>query len=110
MSGHSLNINTTLQCPHGGAVQIISTNTRTSADMAFMATANDTFVISGCPLSGSTPPTPCLTVRWIIPDMRVKINGSPTLSRSSTGLCLNAAQAPQGPVVIVNTQTRVQSQ
>jgi hypothetical protein len=29
---------------------------------------------------------------------------------SSVGLCQNAAQVPQGPVIIVNTQPRVKSQ
>lgn len=104
MAGHSINIFSTMQCPHGGKVQAISTNTRTLADGAFMATANDVFTIAGCPLTN-----PCVTVRWLVPDFRVKVNGSPTLSRSSVGLCLNAAQAPQGAVVVVATQTKVQS-
>ena len=104
MAGHSINILSTMQCPHGGRVQAISTNTRTRADGVFMATANDVFVVAGCTL-----PNPCVTVQWLVPDFRVKVNGSPTLSRSSVGLCLNATQAPQGPVVVVATQTKVQS-
>ena len=51
-----------------------------------------------------------MTVQWVVTDMRAKVNSTPTLSRSSVGLCLNALQAPQGPVSIVNTQIRVQSQ
>jgi hypothetical protein len=41
--------------------------------------------------------------------MQVKVNSTPTLSKSSVGICQSAAQVPQGSVVIVNTQLRVQS-
>ncbi len=109
MAGHSLNINSTLQCPHGGSVKITSTNTKTKANNAFMVTANDTFVIAGCPFMIGSASSPCLTVRWLVPDSQVKINSNPTLSSSNTGMCLNVAQAPQGSVVIINTQTKVQS-
>jgi hypothetical protein len=114
MAGHTLNINSTLQCPHGGAVQIISANARVKADSAFAALATDQYVISGCPfqipVGTGTVPSPCLIVQWIVTDMRVTVNGTPTLSRSSVGLCLSALQVPQGPVVIANTQGRAQSQ
>ena len=114
MSGNSLNTASTLQCPHGGTVQIISANTQVKADGSPIALATDTFVISGCPFqipaAPSPIPSPCVTVQWIVPDMRNTVNGTPTLSQSSVGLCLSAAQAPQGPVTIVNTQTKVKSQ
>lgn len=112
MAGHSLTTASTLLCPHGGKVQAIGANTRGRADGTFLVTANDVFVVAGCPfqIPAVVPiPSPCVTVRWLIPDTRVKVNGNPTLSRFSTGLCLSAAQIPQGPVVVVNTQTRVQS-
>ncbi len=114
MAGNTVNTVATLQCPHGGAVQIVSANARVKADSAFAALATDQYVISGCPfqipVGVGTVPSPCLTVQWIVTDMRVKVNGIPTLSRSSVGLCLNALQVPQGPVVIANTQVRAQSQ
>jgi hypothetical protein len=109
MAGKATTVNTSLQCPHGGMVQIITTNTRASADGGFMATVADTFIVSGCPFQiPATPPipSPCVTVQWIVPDMRVKVNGSPSISQSSVGLCLSAAQVPQGPAVLVNTQQR----
>jgi hypothetical protein len=109
MSGQSLNVNSILMCPHGGQVQIISTNTRTKGGGGFLVTAADTFIVVGCPFMIGPVPSPCVTVQWIVSDSRVKVNGSPTLSQSSVGLCLSAAQAPQGPVSIVNTQTKVKS-
>src|SRR5271165_3691383 len=110
MAGNSITIQATLQCPHGGTVQIVSSNSKTSADGAFMATATDTFSIAGCPFQiPATPPipSPCLTVQWLVTDMRVKVNGVATLSQSSTGLCLSGTMIPQGPVVIASTQAKV---
>ncbi len=114
MAGNTLNTNSTLQCPHGGSVQIISTNVRVKVDSAYAALATDQFIVAGCPFqipaAPSPIPSPCLTVKWIVSDMRVKVSSTPTLSRGSVGLCQNAQQIPQGTVVIANTQVRAQSQ
>lgn len=114
MAGNTLNVASTLQCPHGGMVQITSANTRAKVGGAFAALSTDQFMISGCPFQIPAPsgtiPSPCMTVQWVVTDMRAKVNSTPTLSMSSAGLCLSAAQVPQGPVVIANTQTRVKSQ
>jgi hypothetical protein len=78
-----------------------------------MVTNTDTFTVVGCPfqIPAAVPiPSPCVRVQWLISDMRVKVNSTPTLSQSSTGLCLSAAGVPQGPVMIVNSQGRVRSQ
>ena len=113
MAGKVLNILSKLQCPHGGQVQIISANTRVKIGGTFAALATDTFVVTGCPFQiPATPPipSPCVTVRWLVTDLKSRINGVPTLSESSSGLCLNAAQIPQGPVLIVATQPLISSQ
>ena len=114
MAGQSLNVNSTLQCPHGGSVRIISANVRVKVDSAYAALSADQYIVSGCPFQIPAPsgtiPSPCLTVRWTVADLRTKVNSTPTLSRSSVGLCLSAQQVPQGPVTIVNTQPRAQSQ
>jgi hypothetical protein len=92
---------------------MLTTNLRAKGSSGAIATGADTFIILGCPFHiPATPPipSPCLTVRWLITDMRVKANGSFTLSRSSQGLCMNAQQVPQGPVIIVNTQVQFKSQ
>lgn len=114
MSGNSLTTSASLQCPHGGAVQIISTNTRVKGDGAPLALATDSFVITGCPyqipMAPSPIPSPCVKVLWVVTDLQAKVNGAATLSRGSTGICVSAAQLPQGQVVIVNTQMKVKSQ
>lgn len=113
MSGNSLTTASSLQCPHGGQVQIISSNSKVQAVENPMATAADTFIVSGCPFQLPTVPpipSPCMTVQWVVPDMRVTINGTPSLSQSSVGLCFSATQLPQGPPSVVSTQSKVQSQ
>lgn len=112
MSGNTLNVNSTLLCPHGGTVQIISANTRVKAGGAFAALATDTYIVSGCPhqIPAAVPiPSPCVQVQWIVPDARDRVNGNFTLSQSSTGLCLSATGLPQGTVIVANTQPQVRS-
>ncbi len=112
MAGKSITTNSILLCPHGGMIQIITGNTKATAGGGFIATTADTFIISGCPnqIPAAAPiPSPCVSVQWIVPDTRVKVNGSPTISRSSVGLCLSAARLPQGPVTIVDTQQKTSS-
>jgi hypothetical protein len=112
MAGNSITTASSLQCPHGGTVQIVSSNTSVQAGSP-MVTAADTFTVSGCPFQiPATPPipSPCVTVQWLAPDTRVTINGQPSLSQSSGGICFSAAQIPQGPPSIVSTQAKVQSQ
>lgn len=113
MAGFSIQTGATLMCPHGGVVQILGANVRAKAAGQFLALANDTFVVTGCPFHiPATPPipSPCVTVRWIVTDLRAKVGGVRTLSRSSVGVCLSAAQVPQGPVSIASTQPRVETQ
>ena len=113
MSGYSLNTSATLQCPHGGSVRIVSSNIQTNADSSPMALASDTYTVSGCPFqipAGVPIPSPCIQVMWLVPDTRVKVNGTPTLSQSSSGMCISIYGVPQGPVVVINTQARAQSQ
>ncbi|MEP6714011.1 MAG: hypothetical protein ABJC09_00465 [Terriglobia bacterium] len=113
MAGNTLTTLSSLQCPHGGTVTIVSSNSKVQAVSGFIATASDTFTIAGCPFQiPATPPipSPCLTVQWIVSDLRVTVNSLPSVSQGSTGLCLNAQQAPQGPVVVGTAQAKVSSQ
>lgn len=106
MSGNALTAATAMQCPHDGQVQAVPSNTRVRAD-AYVLTSGDTFTVVGCPFTippGS--PSPCTSVTWIVPDTRVRA-GSATLSESDSGLCMSAANVPQGPVSVITTQRRV---
>jgi hypothetical protein len=99
-----------LQCPHGGTVTIVSTNVQAKAGPA-LALATDTFTIAGCPfqipVGVGTVPHPCVTVQWVKPNLHTLVNGQPTVAQDSVGLCLAADQVPQGPVTVVATQPQV---
>lgn len=98
-----------LQCPHGGTVTIVASNASVQATAA-LALFSDTFTIAGCPFQipapSGTVPHPCIKVQWVKPNVRCTVNGTPTLAEDSVGLCLAADQAPQGPVSVVQTQSR----
>jgi len=95
-------------CPHAGTVSIVSADTRVLLGGQPAATATDQFLIAACPFTlPSTTPHPCMTVRWVAPAARVRINGQPAVLQTSTGLCHAADQAPQGPPTVIATQVRV---
>jgi hypothetical protein len=99
-----------LQCPHGGMVSIVSSNAQVQAS-APLALATDTFTIAGCPfqipVGVGTVPHPCVSVQWVKPNVLTSVNGTPTLAQDSIGLCLAADQAPQGPVSVVQAELKV---
>ncbi|MEM7357535.1 MAG: hypothetical protein AAF431_00345 [Pseudomonadota bacterium] len=110
MSGKTLTTNSTLQCPHGGSVQITSSNTQSTAEQGTIVTMADTFMVSGCPyqIPGSPPiPSPCVNVSWILPDVQVKAVSNFVLSDKSVGICMAATGLPQGSVQVTNTQSKV---
>jgi hypothetical protein len=111
VTGNALTTASSLMCPHGASVNIVSSNAHVSAGGAKVVRPDDTFIISGCPFQiPATPPipSPCVKVVWVVPDVQASV-GSPTLSQSSVGLCVSAAQVPQGPVTISTTQAQVQT-
>ena len=114
MAAATLNVSATLSCPHGGSVTITTLNQSVKAESVYAALATDQYVVAGCPfqipVGVGTVPSPCVSVKWELTDMRVTVHGNATLSTTSVGMCQNAQQAPQGPVVISNAQQRVRSQ
>jgi hypothetical protein len=113
MAGNMLTVAAALTCPHGATVVIESANPGTTAGGAAIATADDSFTVVGCPFQLPTvPPTPspCVTVQWLVTDLRVKANNAATLSESSLGICYSAMQVPHGPVVIQSAPPGVSTQ
>jgi hypothetical protein len=97
----------TLMCPHAGTVSAITSNARASAGSAPLVRATDTFLIAGCTFQISGAPHPCMKVQWLVNDLRSQVLGDYTLSEASVGMCLAGDQAPQGTVIISNTQQKV---
>jgi hypothetical protein len=105
--GGLLTASSVLMCPHGGTVQIVSTDTRVNAAGDFVLRSSDTFVIVGCPLTLGTVYHPCTTVNWVVPALRSKAMGDDTLTDESVGLCQAADEAVQGTVLVIFTQPGV---
>ncbi|MDH4553611.1 hypothetical protein E8F11_00215 [Pseudomonas sp. BN417] len=100
-----LTTTSTVMCPHGGTAQLITSNTLALVDGAPMLLQTDLHPIVGCPFAPSAP-SPCLTIRWVTAATQTSINNVPVLLQTSVGLCLNAAQAPQGTALVVQTQQK----
>lgn len=97
----------TMMCPHGGVVTAIPSQTSASAGDPILL-GSDTFMVAGCPFNIAGVPNPCLTVQWLVTATRVQAGGVFVLNESSVALCLAATMAPQGAVLIVDTQPSVE--
>ena len=107
MPGFLYHVGVVAMCPHAGQVTAISSNTRVLVSGQPVATAADNYLIAGCAFNVSSAPHPCVTVRWLAPAARVKVNGQPAILQTSPGMTLAADQAPQGSPVVVSGQVRV---
>lgn len=94
-------------CSHGGQVSVIGTGARVTVMGMPVALASDVHPVAGCPLNVSGAPSPCVVASGFVPATRVLVNGQAPFLNTSIGLGKNATQAPQGPVTITATQTRV---
>ncbi len=100
-----LTTTSTVMCPHGGQAQLLTTNTEALIDGAPALLQTDVHPIIGCPFT-PVAYSPCVTIRWITAATRTSVRNVPVLLQSSVGLCLNAAQAPQGTAIVVQVQQR----
>jgi uncharacterized Zn-binding protein involved in type VI secretion len=106
MPGPFVDVTSELLCPHGGKVQIVSTNLRVTVGGASVATLGDTYTVSGCPfVTPAGTPQPCVSVAWTVGATRVKIMGQPALVASAVGLCQGNVPAPPS---VVPAQTRAE--
>lgn len=110
MPGFLLHVGATATCPHAGPLNVVPGSPRVLVSGMPVATMADQFLITGCPFNVSGAPSPCVRTQWVVPAGRVLVNGVPAILNTSVGLCQNPAMAPQGPPVVVATQTRVVGQ
>jgi hypothetical protein len=106
MPGPLFHVGAVGMCPHGGQIQTVPGSPRVMVSGMPVATIADQFLVAGCVFT-IPPPQPCLQVQWLTPATRVLVNGSPPITQASSGLAISATGAPQGPPMIVSTQTRV---
>lgn len=107
MSAELAHVNALIQCPHQAPGQVVTTNGRVKVSGNYVVLQSDQCLISGCTFYSGSNPSPCLTVKWLVPATRVKVMGQPVLLKTSQGLTQNPAQAPQGAPQIKVTQPRV---
>ena len=101
-----LTTTSTVVCPHFGQAILMTSNTQALVLGAPVLLVTDLHAVAGCPFLFGTVPSPCLTIQWVTGATQSKINNVPALLQTSVGLCLNAAQAPQGTAIVVQTQTQ----
>jgi hypothetical protein len=85
----------------------VSTNARVLVSGQPVTTISDQYLIAGCPFTAGVVPMPCVRIQWIVPALRVLVNGSPALLQTSVGLCISAQQTPNGPPTVPVNQPRV---
>ena len=105
-----LNTSSIIQCPHGGKVSAVTTNTRAKASGAYLLRASDTFLVAGCTFAMGTTPHPCVRVQWVQSAQKSKAVGTFTLTQESVGQCIAGDGAVQGVALITSTQPRVSGQ
>lgn len=99
MPGPLFELNTPIQCPHGGKANHVPAQVRVLINKAPALTVGDTGLVAGCPFTLPNKPSPCVTIQWTAPALRVKLSGQPALLASSVGLCKSPEGAPQGPAI-----------
>lgn len=97
--GQFLTTSTIFMCPHGGSAVVVSMNAQVMVDGDFVVRSSDIFTIVGCALSASTPPTPCLTIQWMVPSLQNSVLQDFVLTTDSVGLCIGSP-TPAPPIVI----------
>lgn len=107
MSQYVLTSRATITCPHGGSVTVTPTATRVRVDGDPPLRVGDVGTIADCPFTVGTTASPCLRPEWTLPSTRVRAEGTAVLTHTSVGLCMSAANLPQGTALISGFQTRV---
>ena len=101
-----LTTTSTVMCPHAGQATLITSNTLAQIDGAPALLQTDMHPIAGCTFAPGGVYTPCVVIRWSTGATMTRIYGVPVLLQNSVGVCYNAAQAPQGVAVVVQTQQK----
>jgi hypothetical protein len=100
-----LTASSTVMCPHGGMAQLLTSNSDVLIDGSPALLQTDVHPIAGCTFTPAAY-SPCVTIRWVSAATQAKVRNVPVLLQNSVGLCLNAAQAPQGTAIIAQVQQR----
>jgi len=100
-----LTTSSTVMCPHGGQAVLVTSNTEALIDGAPALLQTDMHPIVGCPFTPVVY-SPCILIRWVMGATQTTVHNIPVLLQNSVGLCLNAAQVPQGTAIVVQVQQK----
>ena len=106
MPGFFVSAGSSIICLHGGRVSPITMNRKVLVSGQAVATQNDAFPISLCTFNTGSP-HPCVITKWLVPSLRIKVNGQPIILSDSVGICQSADQSPQCTPNVISTQVRV---
>ena len=96
-----------IQCPHGGTAILTTANTVAQIDGGYALLLTDVHTVVGCPFTTPVPKyQPCVTIRWMTGAIQAKVNQTPVLLQTSSGLCYSAEQIPQGPPSLLKCKAK----
>ena len=112
MPGLLMHANAVCQCTHAAPATIVPTQARALVSGQPVATMTSQIMVAGCPFTLPLPkPQPCITIKWLMPSVRVLVLGQPAMlvpaPGPGPGLCQSAEQIPQGPPIVSAVQLRV---
>lgn len=103
----------TVMCPHGGTVNLSTSQSDAEAEGGKLVLVTDEHTISGCPFQVPAPsgtvPQPCVKCRWQVGATLTMVNDTPVVTQSSVGLCFSATEIPQGPAIIANAAAQTKA-
>lgn len=99
----------TILCPHGGTVLLLTANAVMSVQGGYALLETDVHSVVGCPFTVGIKYQPCVAVRWSNGATQTKVNNIPVLLQTSIGLCQSAEQIPQGVAMVSQVQTLARS-
>jgi hypothetical protein len=103
-----LTTTSTLLCPHGGSVILLTSNAMMKIQGAPALLVTDVHAVAGCAFTIGTKYSPCLTVRWLAGATQTKVHGIAVLLQNSVGICYSPEQAPQGTAIVAQVQQMAQ--
>ena len=112
MPGFLMHVNAACQCTHAAPATIVPAQPRVLVSGQPVATMPSQIFVAGCLFTIPGPkPQPCITIKWLMPSVRVLVMGQPAMLLPAPGvgpgLCQSAEQIPQGPPIVSAVQPRV---
>ena len=112
MPGFLMHVNAACQCTHAGPATVIPAQPRVLVSGQPVATMTSQIMVAGCAFTVPGPkPQPCITIKWMMPSVRVLVLGQPAMllpaPGAGPGLCLSPEQIPQSPPIVSAVQLRV---